>query len=96
MTQIQIKQLTDLQKKELGLPEICQAHGAWSVWECDASSFDWHYDELEEAYFYEGDVIVKTKEGQTKIKAGDFVTFPAGLSCTWTIIKKVRKVYSFQ
>ena len=96
MRQIKVEQLTDAKKKELGIPQTCQAQGSWSVWECAPSTFDWHYDELEQAYLYEGEVTVKTSDGETKIKAGDFVTFPAGLSCTWTIIQKIRKVYRFQ
>ena len=95
MNPIEVKQLTDTQKKELGIPQACQSNKYWSVWECAPSTFDWHYDEIEEAYLYEGDVIVKTKDSEIKIHAGDFVRFPAGLDCTWTILKKVRKVYRF-
>jgi uncharacterized cupin superfamily protein len=28
-----------------------------------------------------------------KIGKGDFVTFPAGMACTWKILKGVRKHY---
>jgi len=88
--------LTDKRKKELGLPDKCQAHGPWSVWECAPSTFDWHYEQREYAYLYEGEVKIKTSLGEVSIKSGDFVTFPAGLSCTWTVLKKVRKVYMFK
>ena len=40
-----------------------------------------------------GEVVVKTERGEYRIKAGDLVTFPRGLKCTWKVKKLVRKVY---
>ena len=38
-----------------------------------------------------------TKDGKVyKIKAGDLVEFPKGLSCRWKVIKPVRKHYNFK
>lgn len=69
----------------------------WSLWECEPSTFPWQYDETETAYVFEGDVIVETDDGEkVSIGPGDLVTFPSGLKCTWTINKKIRKVYRFE
>ncbi|MGB9561957.1 MAG: cupin domain-containing protein [bacterium] len=67
----------------------------WSEWRCEPSEFDWYYDTNETCYFYEGEVIVKTEWEEVKIKPGDLVTFPKGLSCIWKVLKPVRKVYRF-
>jgi len=49
----------------------------------------------EECYLLEGKVVVETKDGKVEFGAGDFVTFPAGLSCIWDIKEPVRKHYNF-
>ena len=68
---------------------------AWPVWECEPSTFDWHYDQQEQCYILEGDIRVKTATEEVIIGPGDFVTFPQGLDCEWTVKKPVRKHYSF-
>lgn len=68
---------------------------SWSTWECEPSTFDWKYDSDETAYVYEGKVKVKTPEEEVEINSGDLVTFPKGLECTWNVIEKIRKVYTF-
>ena len=95
MPKIKIEKPTAEKKKELKIPEQCKSSGLWSVWQCEPSKFDWSYDEAEIAYLYEGKVKVTTKEEKVEINAGDLVTFPKGLDCTWEILKKVRKVYQF-
>jgi uncharacterized cupin superfamily protein len=67
----------------------------WEIWTKEPSTFDWHYDEQEVCYFLAGDVTVKTPQGDVQIRAGDLVTFPVGLSCTWHVKKAVRKHYKF-
>ncbi|MCX7927533.1 MAG: cupin domain-containing protein [Candidatus Omnitrophica bacterium] len=68
----------------------------WPIWEKEISSFDWEYDETEECYFLEGKVTVRTEDGETvNFGQGDFVRFPKGLKCRWTISKPVRKHYNF-
>ncbi|MDP8260492.1 MAG: cupin domain-containing protein [Candidatus Gygaella obscura] len=68
----------------------------WSIWNKEASVFDWHYDQQEQCYFLEGKVTVKTKDGESvSFTKGDFVTFPKGLSCTWQIEEDVKKHYNF-
>ena len=96
MSRIKIEKLSDEQKKKLQIPATPKAQGGWSVWECPPSAFDWHYDQLEKAYVYEGKVKVKTAQETVEIKAGDFVTFPKDLSCHWQVLEKIRKVYLFE
>jgi uncharacterized protein len=69
---------------------------SWPIWEKEASEFPWHYDEQETCYLLEGDVIVTPEGGEpVRFGAGDLVTFPPGMSCTWEVIKPVRKHYRF-
>ena len=67
----------------------------WPIWEKEVSEFDWYYSDQETCYILEGEVIVKTDEGEVKFGKGDLVVFPKGLSCTWKILKSVRKHYNF-
>lgn len=68
----------------------------WPVWEKEVSTFPWHYDAAETCYFLTGDVTVSPAGGQpVRMRAGDLVTFPAGISCTWEIRSAVRKHYMF-
>jgi uncharacterized protein len=68
----------------------------WDIWEKEVSEFPWHYDEQEICLFLEGDVQV-TPDGGAPVRfgKGDLVTFPAGMSCTWKVLKPVRKHYRF-
>ena len=68
---------------------------SWPIWTKEPSTFEWHYDDKETCYILEGDVTIKTKEGQVSFAKGDLVTFPSGLDCTWHIKKAVRKHYKF-
>ena len=68
----------------------------WPVWTKDVSTFPWSYDEPETCYFLEGDVVVTPDGGEpVKVGRGDLVTFPSGMSCTWSVRKPVRKHYRF-
>ncbi|MBI5556400.1 MAG: cupin domain-containing protein [Deltaproteobacteria bacterium] len=67
----------------------------WPIWECEPSTFDWHYDQREQCYILEGEVTVKTAQEGVVIRPGDFVTFPQGLDCKWSVKKPIRKHYSF-
>ncbi|WP_104984805.1 cupin domain-containing protein [Sorangium cellulosum] len=70
----------------------------WPIWTKEVSTFSWHYDEPETCYLLEGDVIVTPASDQgapVHVQAGDLVTFPAGLSCTWEVRSPVRKHYRF-
>jgi len=68
---------------------------SWDIWEKEVSRFDWHYDSIEECYLLEGKVVVETQDGKVMFGAGDFVIFPAGISCIWDIKEPVRKHYNF-
>jgi uncharacterized cupin superfamily protein len=59
----------------------------------EVSVFDWEYDATETCYVMEGEVKVTTPEGE--FGAGDLVTFPRGLKCTWNVRKPIRKHYRF-
>ncbi|MCK9555263.1 cupin domain-containing protein [bacterium] len=68
----------------------------WPVWEKEASSFPWHYDERETCYILEGEVTVTPQGGRgVKFGAGDLVIFPEKMDCTWEISKAVKKHYNF-
>ena len=68
----------------------------WGIWEKEISEFPWTYDAEEVCYVLEGEVNVTPDGGSAvTIKAGDFVTFPAGMSCRWNITKPIRKHFSF-
>ncbi len=68
----------------------------WPVWSCEVSRFPWTYEERETCYILEGRVTVTPEGGDpVTIGAGDLVTFPAGLSCTWDVHEPIRKHYCF-
>jgi uncharacterized cupin superfamily protein len=83
-----IKKLSENEIAERGIKN-------WPVWEKEVSTFDWFYDSPEQCLILEGEVTVKTDEGDFEIKAGDYVEFPQGLKCTWNIKKDIRKHYNF-
>ena len=66
---------------------------SWPTWEKEPSIFPWEYSQNEACLILEGKSIVKTDEGDVEFGAGDFVTFPKGLKCTWEIKEKIRKHY---
>lgn len=69
---------------------------SWPIWTKDVSEFPWTYAESETCFFLTGQVIVTPDSGEPiSIGEGDLVTFPAGMSCTWKIVKDVRKHYRF-
>jgi len=87
--------LSSDEKVNFKIPSIPTGKNGWSVWNCAPSKFDWSYDAEEHAYLYEGKADIKTPYETIQIKAGDYVIFPAGLSCSWDVIEKVVKVYRF-
>jgi len=69
---------------------------SWPIWTKEISEFPWTYDSDETCYFLEGDVIVTPVGGKpVQIGVHDLVIFPSGMSCTWKIIKPVKKHYQF-
>jgi uncharacterized cupin superfamily protein len=69
----------------------------WPIWTKEESEFEWSYDEPEACLFLEGEVVVTPGGGGAPVRfgKGDFVQFPKGLSCTWKVLKAVRKHYRF-
>jgi uncharacterized cupin superfamily protein len=86
---IEIKKLTDSEKKEKGISN-------WPIWEKEISKFDWFYDSAEHCLILEGQVFVKTDFETAEINAGDYVIFPKGLKCVWDIKKPIKKHYFFE
>ncbi|KAI7845671.1 hypothetical protein COHA_000785 [Chlorella ohadii] len=69
---------------------------SWPTWGCEASKFPWSYDSAETAYVLRGRVIVTPDGGEpVEVKAGDLVTFPKGMSCTWDVKEAIHKHYNF-
>ncbi len=68
----------------------------WPIWEKEVSEFPWEYEREEVCYFLRGQVIITPEVGEPQeFGRGDLVTFPAGMKCTWKILKAVEKHYSF-
>ncbi len=89
MNEIRVERLTEVQIQAQGIR-------SWPIWEKEISTFPWHYDAAETCYLLEGDVRVTPEGGEpVQFGAGDLVTFPAGMSCTWEIRRPVRKHYTF-
>jgi len=68
---------------------------SWGIWECEPSTFDWHYDDRETCYLLEGKVTVKTGDQEVQLEKGDLGIFPKGLDCVWMVHEKVKKHYQF-
>lgn len=66
----------------------------WPTWSKEVSQFPWSFSTQEIAYILEGEVTVTPDGGEpVNFGAGDLVTFPAGMSCTWQLKKPLRKHY---
>ena len=91
MTDIQIirnPQETELREKGVE---------TWPIWEKSISTFPWTYADTETCYFLEGEVVIRPINADpVRVGKGDLVVFPAGLTCSWEILKPVRKHFSFE
>ena len=84
-------------EQQLTQPQL-DARGVydWPVWQKEVSRFDWTYDTEESCYILSGEVTVTPAGGEpVTIRAGDYVTFPAGMSCVWDITAPISKHYRF-
>ena len=81
-------------KKKPSTQEIEEAK-TWAIWEKEVSVFKWYYDDQETFYVLEGEGTVTWNGNVISFKKGDLVIFPKGLSCTWTVHKRIRKHYKF-
>lgn len=80
---------SDARLQELGV-------SSWPTWSKEVSKFPWSYGEQEIAYVLEGEIVVTPDGGEpVSFGAGDLVTFPSGMSCTWEVKKPLRKHYRF-
>ncbi len=87
MSGIEVREPSREELEEMGVFD-------WPVWEKGESRFPWTYGEKEVCYLLEGRVTVEPENGDpVTIEAGQLVTFPAGMSCTWDIHEGVRKHY---
>jgi len=69
---------------------------SWSIWTCEPGKFDWEYDQEEHCFVIEGKVTVEGPENIVTISKGDYVIFPKGLQCIWTVHESIKKQYSFK
>ncbi len=85
-------------KPEISKPTDQQVAEAqtWPIWEKEASVFPWQYGQSETCLILQGQVTVTNEDGeQFDFGAGDYVTFPQGMKCTWQINQDVKKHYKF-
>ncbi|HHZ88469.1 MAG TPA: DUF861 domain-containing protein [Chromatiaceae bacterium] len=69
----------------------------WPIWEKEISTFDWTYDEEETCYLLRGEARISYPGAEpVVIKRGDLVIFEKGLTCTWEILKPVKKHYKLE
>ncbi|HSA32991.1 MAG TPA: cupin domain-containing protein [bacterium] len=88
---VTIEKLSDIEIQKRGIRQ-------WPVWEKEISTFPWFYDSQEQCLFLDGEVVVTDSENGKKyhIRRGDFVTFPAEMSCTWEVRQPIKKHYRFE
>ena len=77
------------------LPEQESTCKSWPIWRCEPSTFEWTYTETETCRLLEGAAVVTDGKDSVSFKAGDWVVFPKGLTCTWNIQETVVKYYNF-
>jgi hypothetical protein len=90
--------MSEIKVEKNPLPSTLDEMGvrSWPIWTKEVSSFPWSYDEPETCLFLEGEVVVTPDAGApVTVGKGDLVTFPSGMSCTWMVLKPVRKHYRF-
>lgn len=76
--------------------EEAKAAKEWPIWEKETSSFEWEYPEKETCLIIEGRAKVRYDEGsEVEFGPGDYVVFPKGLKCVWTIKENLKKHYKF-
>lgn len=86
---IKVRRLSEAEIGKMGIKN-------WPIWEKEESKFDWSYGTNEDCLILEGEAEVTAEDGTTiKFGKGDFVSFPKGLKCVWSIKKAIRKHYNF-
>jgi len=82
------KKLTEAEIEEKGIRN-------WPIWTKELSTFDWYYESQEECLILEGHFWVDTEEMVYQFFKGEYIIFPKGLKCKWTIVEPVKKHYKF-
>ncbi|MHC5082806.1 MAG: cupin domain-containing protein [Planctomycetota bacterium] len=85
-----------IRKPSSGEADACQN---WPVWSSDVSEFYWEYTQVEHCLVLEGQVQVKSypdKDDSVTFGPGDYVIFPVGLRCYWSVTEPVKKHYDFE
>lgn len=66
----------------------------WDTWEKEVSVFPWTFPEQEIAYILDGECVITPTGGMAvTFGKGDLVTFPAGLTASWEVVKPLHKHY---
>ncbi|KAJ7977149.1 RmlC-like cupins superfamily protein, partial [Quillaja saponaria] len=74
----------------------------WPKWGCSAGKYQLKFDAEETCYLLKGKVKAYPKGKESggsdfvEFGAGDLVTIPKGLSCTWDVSVAVDKYYKFE
>ncbi|KAK7318617.1 hypothetical protein RJT34_03320 [Clitoria ternatea] len=70
----------------------------WPKWGCAPGKYQLKFDAEETCYLLKGKVKVYTKGSSEFVEfgAGDLVTIPKGLNCTWDVSVAVDKYYQFE
>ncbi|KAF3452381.1 hypothetical protein FNV43_RR02814 [Rhamnella rubrinervis] len=82
--------VSDSRLSELGI-------NSWPKWGCPPGKYTLKFDAAETCYLVKGKVKVYPKGSSEFVEfgAGDLVTIPKGLSCTWDVSVAVDKHYKF-
>ncbi|XP_021806073.1 uncharacterized protein LOC110750106 [Prunus avium] len=70
----------------------------WPKWGCSPGKYQLKFDAEETCYLLKGRVKAYPKGSSEAVEfgAGDLVTIPKGLSCTWDVSVAVDKHYKFE
>ncbi|ESW34624.1 hypothetical protein PHAVU_001G167300 [Phaseolus vulgaris] len=70
----------------------------WPKWGCSPGKYQLKFDAEETCYLVKGKVKAYLKGSSEFVEfgAGDLVTIPKGLSCTWDVSVAVDKYYKFE
>ncbi|TKY62291.1 hypothetical protein E2542_SST12147 [Spatholobus suberectus] len=70
----------------------------WPKWGCSPGKYQLKFDAEETCYLLKGKVKAYPKGSSEFVEfgAGDLVTIPKGLSCTWDVSVAVDKYYKFE
>ncbi|KAF3953215.1 hypothetical protein ACB098_12G146100 [Castanea mollissima] len=70
----------------------------WPKWGCSPGKYQLKFDAEEICYLVKGKVKAYPKGSSEFVEfgAGDLVTIPKGLSCTWDVSVAVDKYYKFE